>query len=247
MRRSTPRRAVTFVEVLVALFLLGLILGTSWYFFVTVSGQTKQAMDYSTVLQSATMIGARLQIDLAAAYVPAGDPLASDLFQVGADGKSLGFTRAQPAEDLTSASVKGSNRRWLEYTTQPGPNGTLVLERRFGDQVTRWPETPLKELRFRLQRANSRSFVIAEMLLVDSDTAARPDLSSRRPFALRIVKRLRDTANFRGLDGKLNDFPVEILGPLPGASTAAVSELPVGEDPGSVPLTEEGVGLEAGL
>jgi hypothetical protein len=132
----------------------------------------------------------------------------------------------------------------LEYSTDPGPGGTFLLKRTLGDRVTRWTGTPCKEVHFALKRAAGRTFVVAEILLVDEDTAARPDLSNRRPFALRVVKRLRDPANFKGIKG--NPFPEHILGPLPiDAGTAPT--LTVGADPDDTPVTESGVGLEVKL
>jgi len=243
--RSTRRPGATFVEIMVAAVLMILVLGGAWFFFATARRQTDQAFKYSSILQAATSISARLQIDLAAAYVPAGDPLSSDLFEVSEDGKTLGFTRSPPPEgDVEQASLASSNRRWLEYSTEPGPTAdTMILKRTFGEQVTRWLGTPLKHLAFRLERANGRSFVVAEMLIVDEDTATRPDLSNRRPLGVRVVKRLRDSANFRGLDGILNEFPAAVLGPLPG-ETGTVPDLPVAEDPEVPPEEPDGVGLE---
>lgn len=246
IRLSRSRRAMTFVEILVGALLLVLVIGGTWFFFTAARRQTDQAFKYSSVLQAATSIGARLQIDMAAAYVPPGDPLSSDLFKISDEGRKLGFTRTPPEENVEVATSSGSGRRWLEYSTEPGPGGTYFLKRTLGDQVTRWIGTPCKEIKFQLVRppGTGRTFLVAEILLIDEDTAARPDLSHRRPFALRIVKRLRDPANFKGIKG--NPFPLHILGPLAGDSGIAPS-LPVAADPDGGAVAEEGVGLEVQL
>lgn len=246
MIRSRRRRAMTFVEIMVAAVLLIMVLGGAWFFFTAARRQTDQAFKYSSVLQSAASIGARLQIDLAAAYVPPGDPLSSDLFQIEDDGRKLGFTRSPPETNAEEATTSGGGRRWLEYSTEPGPNGTYFLKRTLGDHVTRWIGTPCKELKFELLRppGTGRTFLVAELVLIDEDTAERPGLSNRRPFAMRVVKRLRDPANFSGVGGR--SFPLHILGPLQG-DPGTSSPLPVDADPSTPPVAEEGVGLEVNL
>lgn len=243
-----PRRGATFVEIMVAAALLALVLGVSWFFFGTARRQSDQLFKYASILQAATSIGSRLQLDISAAYVPPGDPMASDLFEISADGRSLGFTRSPPAEQTGGSVVRGSGRRWVQYASEPGPNGTYRIVRTLGEQTTRWAGVVASEVKFSLERSGGRPFVVAEILLLDEDTAARPDLSNRRPFALRVVRRLRDPANFEGLEGHLNDFPVGILGPLPG-ETPVTDTVPVVEDPDSPAPTPDptGIGLEFGL
>ena len=247
MSRSA-RRGTTFVEIMVAIALLALVLGVSWFFFGTARRQADQLFKYASVLQAATSIGSRLQLDISASYVPPGDPMASDLFDISDDGRNLGFTRSPPAEQTGGDVVRGSGRRWVQYSAEPGPNGTFHIVRTLGEQNTRWAGVVASEVKFSLERSGGRTFVVAELLLIDEDTASRPDISNRRPYALRVVRRLRDPANFEGLEGHLNDFPVGILGPLPG-ETAVTDTVPVTEDPDSPPPTPDptGIGLDFGL
>jgi hypothetical protein len=248
MRRLQRRRGATFVEIMVAGALLALVLGVSWFFFGTARKQADQLFKYTSVLQAATSIGSRLQLDVSAAYVPPGDPMASDLFEISPDGRSLGFTRSPPAEQTGATVVRGSGRRWVQYSTEPGPNGSFHIVRTLGEQTTRWAGVVATEVKFSLERAGGRPFVVAELLLLDEDTASRPELSNRRPYALRVVRRLRDPANFEALEGHLNDFPVDVLGPLP-VESAVTATVPVVEDPDSPPPTPDptGIGLEFGL
>lgn len=242
------RRGATFVEMIVAAALLSLVVAVSWFFFGTARRQADQLYKYTSVLQAATSIGSRLQLDISAAYVPPGDPMASDLFEIGTDGRSLGFTRSPPADQVGDSVVRGSGRRWVQYSTEPGPGGTYNIIRTLGEQNTRWAGVVAKDVRFSLERAGGRTFVVAELLLLDEDTAARADLSNRRPYALRVVRRLRDPANFEGIEGHLNEFPVNVLGPLP-AAVEVTDTVPVEADPDTPTPTPDptGIGLEFGL
>lgn len=246
-RPRIRRRAATFVEIMVAAGLLILILAGAWYFFVVARRSSDQVYQYASVLQAATSIGARLQIDLSAAYVPSGDILNSNLFEIGPENRKLGFTRTPPADNVENSRSTGSGRRWIEYATEPGPgtgaNQTYVLKRIFGDRTSTWAGTVCKDIKFSIERAGGRNFLVAELLIQDEKTAERPDDSNRRPFALRVVRRLRDPANFAGVEGHLNEFPADLLGPLPATSDTA-EEVPLGADPNPPPPNPENVGLE---
>ena len=91
MSRRTPGRGgATMVEVMVAGGLFLAVMAGAWMVFSTSRRQAVQVLEYSDILQAATSVATRLQLDLSAAWVPPGGDIDSSAFDLGAIGARAG-------------------------------------------------------------------------------------------------------------------------------------------------------------
>jgi hypothetical protein len=219
------------VESLVAAGVFTLVLGGGWMVFRMSRKQASQVMEYSSLLQTAASVTARLQMDLAAAYVPATMDLGNPAFQISADRRSLGFLRSPRVDDVGGAPSTGPGRRWVEWKATPsGPSNFELTRILQADppRTIRWSGAPLKEVHFALRKYDGQVFVVGEFLFLG------PKKSSGAPprtFPVRVVKRLL-SGNRLSTSG-IPSPPGGITTTLPAATTAAIP-LPASVD---IPFT----------
>ena len=215
------RRGATLVEALVAAALLALVLAGAWAMLSTGRKGGHQAVRYGSILQAASTMRARLEQDLAAAWVPPGTRAIRRAFRVSSDGRSVVFLRSGVLEDPEAPGPPSLPRRWVRWTTEPGPGGTRVIRREVADgPAVTWESAPATDVRFSLVRQNARHYLVAEAMLVDADSAETP--SNRRAIPLRVARRLRSPGR---LPDAMIRFPEDLLGPLPAPAAAPTSLL----------------------
>lgn len=215
------RRGATLVEALVAAAVLTLVLAGAWAVLTTGRKGGHQAVRYGSILQAASTMRARLEQDLAAAWVPPGTRAIHRAFRVAPDGGSVVFLRSGTLEDPEAPGPPTLPRRWVRWSSDPGVGGTRVIRREVADgPAVSWESAPATDLRFELIRQGARHYLIAEAMLIDADSAATP--SNRRPIPLRVARRLRSPGRLP--DGMLA-FPSDLLGAPPAAVGAPASLL----------------------
>lgn len=185
------RRAATLVEVLVAGAVFLLVLAGAWAVFQTSRRQAEQVLEYADILQAATSVAARLQLDLAAAWVPPGGDLNTSAFDVAADGKGISFLRSLRVEDVDAVPPQGPGRRLVRWSTAARPDGFFTLTRELpgpGGEKQTWPSALLKDLRFQVYKFDGQLYAAAEFLFLRPERAAGG--GAEREFPIRLVRQL---------------------------------------------------------
>lgn len=215
------RRGTTLVEALVAAAVFSLVLAGAWAVLTTGRKGGHQAVRYGSVLQAASTLRARLEQDLAAAWVPTGTQAMRRAFRISEDGRTMIFLRAGTLEDPEAPGPPALSRRWVRWSSDPGPGDTRVIRREVSDgPALTWDSAPATDLRFELVRQDARHYLVVEAMLLDADSAATP--SNRRPIPLRVARRLRSPGRLP--DGMLG-YPADLLGPPPAEAGAPASLL----------------------
>lgn len=217
------RRGTTLVEALVAGGVFLVVMAGAWAVFQTSRKQAEQVLEYSDILQSATSVSTRLQLDFAAAWVPPGGDLNSSAFDVAADGKGISFLRSPRVEDVDAVPPAGPGRRLVRWTTQARPDGYLTLTRELpgpGGEKQTWPSAPLKDLRFLVYKVDGQLYAVAEFLFLRPERAAGG--GNEREFPIRLVRHL---GRFSAAPAGLPSAPAPLL--PPGAPDPGVLPFPV--------------------
>ncbi len=216
--KSKGRLGATLVEVFVALGIFFLVFAGAWQIFSAGARSGHQAVKYSSILQAAGTMRARLEKDLAASWVPNGKRAVARAFRISADQRSLTFLRSGHVDDPEAQDAPMVARRWVRWSATPGPQETFIVKREaLNEGSVSWDSAPATHLQFSLIENEARTFLKADFLLVDSDAAARPEASKRQSIPLRVIKRLKSPGR---IPHGLLAFPKDLLGNPPNSSVA---------------------------
>lgn len=211
---GSTRRGLTMVEAIMGALVAAIVLGIAWNLVGSVQRQAVLVERYASVFQTAGALTARLQTDLAAAFVPpAVDPVGSS-FLLGDGGSSLGFLRYERVDDVTTVRPTSPPLVWVEWSSRPGPEGSRILTRKVQEGETiEWPDAPATQVRFELLKHRGYLYAVGAFLLKNAEAVERGGAFAGRSVPVRIVRRLSPPAVL--VPTSLSELPGSLVAALP--------------------------------
>jgi hypothetical protein len=185
---------MTLTEMLVAGAILALVAGGSWSAFVGLRKQGNQVLNFSSVLQAASSVEARLELDGAALRLPSG--LAKDV-KISADGLSMSFLITPRSTSAVSESPGGSPSQRVVWRGEARSEGGWTLVREITspgfESKMEWQSSPLELLQFSMKGEGVRFFLFAEMFFLSEKSPSSTSTSTsgkRASLPLRWIHRV---------------------------------------------------------
>lgn len=173
-----PRRGATLPEILVAFGIFGLVSFGGWSAFRLVRRQAAQVREYSDVVQTASSLLARLELDAAAMTLPDGTPRS---VVVEDEGRVLRFFRTGQAGDPDTQPAGELGLYSVRYELRDGEVAGLTLTRtaeRVEPEIQTWDGFPIQDARFSTEDFRGAPYIFLELLF--RDPAAGTDAGGKK-------------------------------------------------------------------